>query len=1129
MSVRPDHRAAAAPLLRACRGPVILLVVLLFAATAFCAPQFPPEALVPRAAVGAVAWGAKAVPDRLLVGLRSVARQKHLTELAHATGGRVSEVIAGGSVLVLELPTGSDLLTAGGKCLSDPAVAFVEPDLIVYPAFTPNDPYYSEQQHLPLIRAPEGWDVSTGSSDVVIAFVDTGVDLDHPDLGSNIYTNSAEILGNHFDDDGNGFVDDVHGWDFYNNTANANPEPNGADDDSNGTADDQVSHGTLTASIAAAVGNNGFGVAGVDWSARILPIQVFPDDGGSSVSTVIKGIDYAVAMGANIINLSVGGDYSQSFTPAITAAYNAGILVVAAAGNTGKELTDAQSTWESPVCNDGANPATQNHVLAVASTDQNDRRASFSNYDGSSHGHFVDVCAPGQAIFGCGYYDPAFPAFSDYFTTNSGTSFSAPMVSGLAALILALHPGYGPDQLMDAIKSTCDDIDGLNPGFAGKLGAGRINVARAVGVQLPPRPPRDVQAQDTPDDQGGSISVTWLRSLDDGAGADSVVEYIIRRRQGETGGFTEVGQVAAGVTTFADTSVTDGVDYYYKVRASDGTLISDSLIAGPAQSVNDSAPPVPEGVHVQDRPGDNGGAILVGWNPYTAPADFSHFAIYRRSRNFVNVWGLTPIAEISDPGVVLFTDDTTTDGADYYYAVTTVDAFGNENKTIGGLGPVQSYANEPITLGAGLHFFSAPVAPDNPDPAAFLGVPEGELSFARWRPVREEYAQYAGSDDLPGVLELRLGRGYWLRNDAPLTFAPTGTPAPGGDVRLELGAGWHQLGNPYFGPMDFALATVTYEGTTMDLASADAANVVRRFAWVYDEQQGTYRLICPGLSIGNTEVPPWQGFWVRVEKLCTMTLRRPSGVAAATASTSAGRTDGWVARLAARVGPSQDLDNYFGVRADLADSAPISSPPSVGQGVELYFRKASAPGEKLAAVFSSAPPAQVSWEFVVQAAQGAREVELWCPDLTRVPRDYSILIEDVAAGRQVDLRRNMRYRYLPGERERARTFVLRLTQNAGVLTLSSLVAQATPAGGAQVTFVLSAPAISAVRVLNIAGRNVRTIEQGRSRPAGVSQVIWDGRGEAGARVPNGTYLVIVEAAASDGSKVQAMRSLMIRR
>jgi len=1126
MFVRPDNRKAAARL-RACRGPLVLLVTLLFAAVVFCAPQLPPEALVPRAPVAATSWSAKAVPDRLLVGLRSVARQKHLTDLARATTGQVSKAIAGGSVLVLELPAGSDLMRMRTKCLADPAVAFVEPDLIVYPALTPNDPYYSEQDHLPLIRASEGWDVTTGSSKVVIAFVDTGTDLDHPDLGAKIYTNPAEIAGNHFDDDGNGLVDDVHGWDFYNNTANANPEPNGADDDSNGTADDQVSHGSLTASIAAAVGNNGFGTAGVDWGAKILPVQVFPDDGGTSVSTVIEGIDYAVAMGADIINLSVGGDYAQSFTPAIASAYNAGILVVAAAGNNGQEITDAQSTWESPVCNDGANPATQNHVLAVASTDHNDLRASFSNYDGSSHGHFVDVCAPGQAIFGCGYYDPAFPAFSSHFTTNSGTSFSAPMVSGLAALILAIHPGYGPDQLMDAIKLSCDDIDGINPGFAGKLGAGRINTARALGVQLAPRAPRDVQAQDTPDDQGGSITVAWLKSLDDGAGADSVIEYVIRRRQGVGGAFAEVGSVAAGVTEFADTTVADGMSYYYKVRASDGTLFSDSLIAGPVQSVNDSAPPTPEGVHVQDRPGDNGGAMLVGWNPYTAPADFSHFAIYRRSYNFANVWGLTPISEITDPNLVLFTDETTTDGADYYYAVTAVDTFGNENKTVAGLGPAQSYANEPITLGAGLHFFSTPVVPENTAPAAFLGVPEGQFNFARWRPIGEEYAYYGASADLPGVLELRLGRGYWLRNDAPITFDPTGTPAPGGDVRVELRPGWHQLGNPYFGPMDFALATVTYQGTTMDLASADAGNIMRRFAWVYGEEQGGYRLLCPGLCPGNTRVPAWKGLWVRVEKLCTVTLPRPSGVASAVAATS--KSCGWVARLAARAGARQDLDNFFGVRADFADRAPISSPPSMGQGVELYFVRASAPGEKLAAVFASAPPAEISWKFVVGAAQGTREVELWCPDLAEVPRDYSVFVEDVDTGRQVDLRRNGRYRYAFRDGERARSFVLRLTRNAGVLTLSSLVGQATRGGGAQITFTLSAPAMSTVRVLNIAGRNVRTIEQGRSRPAGVSQVIWDGRGEAGTRAPNGTYLVLVEAAATDGSKVRAMRSLMIRR
>jgi len=435
-----------------------------------------------------------------------------------------------------------------------------------------------------------------------------------------------------------------------------------------------------------------------------------------------------------------------------------------------------------------------------------------------------------------------------------------------------------------------------------------------------------------------------------------------------------------------------------------------------------------------------------------------------------------------------------------------------------------------MTLGAGLHFFSAPVAPVNPDPAALLGIPPNQLNLARWRPVAGEYTYYTGPAGLAGVLEMRLGRGFWLLLDGPLSFDPTGTPTPGGDLTLELQPGWHQLGNPYFGPMDFALTTVTYQGTTMDLSSADATNIMRRFAWTYDRQQGCYRLVSPGLGSASTQIPTWQGFWVRVEKLCTVALRRPLATAsAAVARAPEKREEGWVARLCARAGSSQDLDNFFGVRPDLADRPPILSPPPAGRGVELDFVQASRPGMRIAAVFAGAAVAEAAWEVLVQVPEGAGELELWCPDLTQVPSGYHLLLEDIAAGSQVDLGRTGRYQCVLRDKEQARSFVLRLTRSAGVLTLSSVVAQPTRAGGAQVTFALSAPAACNVRVLNIAGRTVRVLEQGRSRPAGLNEVLWDGRADAGARVPNGTYLVMVEAAGTDGAKVQAIRSLMVQR
>lgn len=1067
------------------------------------------------------------VPGRLLIGIKPGMRPSATSSwLSATTGGRVTKVLAGGRVMVVDLPPGMSPQEAWTRALMDPAVAFVEPDRMMYPALVPDDPEYDKQYHLPLIRAPQAWDVTTGSSKVVIAVVDTGVDLDHPDLVGRIWQNPGEIPDNGIDDDNNGFVDDVNGWDFQNDTPNPNPEPNGVDDDNYGGPDDQVSHGTLVAGLAAAVGNNGFGTAGVSWQTTIMPIQVFPDDGGASVDQVIEGIDYAIDMGADIINLSVGGTYAESFTPALARAFEAGILVVSAAGNEGRELTDSRTTWESPVCNDGENLGIDNHVLGVGSTDRNDIRASFSNYDGSSGRTFVDCMAPGDALYGIGYYDPAFADFSSYFTTNTGTSFSAPLVSGLAALLLARDPNLTPAELMAAIKAGCDDIDALNPGFAGKLGAGRINCARALGLPLAPREPREPAAFDTPDDSGGSITVVWQLSLDDGAGANTVTAYIILRRTGTTGTFEEVGRVAAGTTQFVDASVTDGVSYYYKIRATDGTLYSDSAIVGPVQSRNDGAPPPVEGVYAEDRPGDNGGAIRVGWDPYSAPSDFSHFAIYRAMVRFSNVGLMQPIAQVPDPNATEYLDTTTDDGVDYYYAVTAVDEFGNEETTVTAFGPVQSFANGPMTIEAGLHFFGSPLVPPDGDPAGFLQIPPSQLKMARWLRTEERYQLYSG----PGSLSLVLGYGYWLRLDQPLSFTPAGTPAPSGSLSLNLGRGWHQLANPYFSPMDMSQATVRYLGTTMDLASADAANIMRQTFWTYNRNNNSYRLIAPLLAIGETSIEPWEGFWVRVEKACTLTLPRPSSSASlTTAGMRAGQLgrDGWVARVCARGDSGTDTDNFFGVSPTLAQAGALLNPPAGAGGVDLYFDDRNEGEGRLAGRFLSAGSVGARWQMRVEGRPG-ETVEVWCPNPDIIPRGYSVTLTDLVTAKQIDLRRG-RYRTTLQPDETSRPMALRLTYTGGALTLTSLMVQPTRAGGAQISFTLSAEARCTVKVLNIAGRTVRVLERDRQYPAGTAQLVWNGRSDNGVAVPSGVYLMQVNALGDDGSRSQAVRTVAIRR
>ncbi len=340
----------------------------------------------------------------------------------------------------LELGPAADVLKAVQLLSHDPAVEWAEPDYLAYPAdTTPNDPHFSEQWGLTKIQAPAAWDVVTGTQTVVIAVVDSGIQQDHPDLDGHLWVNPGEIAGNGVDDDNNGYVDDVHGWNFV--------------DDSNDVADGN-GHGTQVAGVAAAESDNGIGIAGVCWNCRIMPVKVMADSGIANYSDIASGVRYAADKGAQVINLSLGGyAYSNALREAVAYAANKGAVIVAGAGN---------DNTSSPFY-----PAAYDDVLAVAGTADDDTKATFSNY-----GEWVNLAAPAVAItttFLGGDYGSA-----------DGTSLAAPFVSGLAGLIRSRWPDWTLAMVRSQLMQTADDLDTLNPAYAGKLGAGRINAAAAM-------------------------------------------------------------------------------------------------------------------------------------------------------------------------------------------------------------------------------------------------------------------------------------------------------------------------------------------------------------------------------------------------------------------------------------------------------------------------------------------------------------------------------------------------------------------------------------------------------------------------------------------------------------------------
>ncbi len=355
------------------------------------------------------------------------------------------------------------------------AQVFLLPNFFVE-AKVPNDYYYKDQWYLEKIQAPKAWDKISSSPNVVIAIIDSGIQINHPDLADNIWENIDEIADNGIDDDKNGFIDDKQGWDFVLN----NPDPSPKFDEN--LTEIGVLHGTIVAGIAAAVSDNGSGVTGVTWSSQIMPLRVLDDSGSGRTSEVVRAIDYAVNNGADIINLSfVGFGYSKAMHEVIKRAYEAGVIVVAAAGNekSAGDGYDLDSDPMYPVCYDGANG--ENMVLGVAATDTLDQKTTFS-----SHGfNCVDIAAPGVSIFSTTVYAPTKYSegkpFDNYYDGYwSGTSMATAIVSGAVALIEEINPGLNRDEVVNILLDNSDNISRLNPDFLGQLGRGRLNIDKAV-------------------------------------------------------------------------------------------------------------------------------------------------------------------------------------------------------------------------------------------------------------------------------------------------------------------------------------------------------------------------------------------------------------------------------------------------------------------------------------------------------------------------------------------------------------------------------------------------------------------------------------------------------------------------
>jgi len=514
------------------------------------------------------------VPERILVQPKDAAPEAALQAVFAGHGARQAGAIHQINVRILHVPE-ARLGRVLESLKHNPLIEFAEPDYLFAQAAVPNDTYYSLEWHLPKIAAPAAWDTTVGSSNVVIAVLDSGVDGTHPDLAAQL----------------------VAGWNFYDNNADTS--------DVNG-------HGTGVAGTAAALSNNGQGVASVAWVCKLMPIRVSDASGYASASAIASGLTWAADHGARVANLSF--DNVSTVSSLSTAAQyfqSKGGVVVSAAGNDG--LFDA--TADNPL------------FLKVSATDSTDTLASWSNT-----GNNVDVAAPGVTI--------ATTMSGGGYGYGTGTSFSSPIVAGVAALVLSVNPNLTPGQVTAIIETTADDLGPV--GWDPQYGYGRVNASRAVQAAL------SAGATDTTPPTAAILSpvsgmvvsnlVTINVSGTDNVGITRVECYL-------NGACVGTNSVAPATFTWDTTGYTNG-SYSLQARAYDaagnmGVSAMDTVTV--QNAAPDTTPPTVQitapttgssvvgAVSVNINGSDNVGVTRIEWyldgalvgSSATAPASFS--------------------------------------------------------------------------------------------------------------------------------------------------------------------------------------------------------------------------------------------------------------------------------------------------------------------------------------------------------------------------------------------------------------------------------------------------------------------------------------------------------------------------
>lgn len=403
------------------------------------------------------------VPGEILITFTDGISHEDQDRILARHGAKVVRRFKTVNGVLARMPENHLFLYSAGILAENKGITRVAPNRLFHLFAEPDDPRYESQYQHEAIQAPQAWDISTGSKDVVVAVIDSGIIDDHEDLAPNIWVNPGEdgldAEGNNrrtngIDDDGNGYIDDFRGWDFVQ---------------SDNDPTDGMGHGTHCAGIIGAIGNNGVGVAGINWQVSLVSLRIFDNYGNAAPEDrILAALEYAAMMGFPIVSNSWGGvpTRDESWGP------ESGDMTYEVIRNADKAL------WVFAAGNSSANnertpvlPATYDldHIVSVAASTSRDRLARFSNYGSES----VDLMAPGDRI----YSTSVRSFFGSWYYRMSGTSMAAPVVSGAAALLLSVYPDADPAELKERLMNTVDPIRSVSSRL---VSGGRLNLYRAL-------------------------------------------------------------------------------------------------------------------------------------------------------------------------------------------------------------------------------------------------------------------------------------------------------------------------------------------------------------------------------------------------------------------------------------------------------------------------------------------------------------------------------------------------------------------------------------------------------------------------------------------------------------------------